>query len=111
MASEMVVQRYIDNPLLVNGLKFDLRIYVVIAGINPGDIHAFIADEGLARFCTVKYRKPCPDNFKKVYMHLTNYSLNKVSAKYVKEPEVTNIHEPNNGTKRTLAALFKQIER
>ena len=51
----MVVQRYIDNPLLVDGFKFDLRIYVVVTGINEGEMHAVIADEGLARFCTSKY--------------------------------------------------------
>ena len=50
-SGKMTVQRYIDNPLLVDGLKFDLRIYVILCGFNP--IHAFIADEGLARFCTV----------------------------------------------------------
>jgi len=48
----MVIQRYLDEPFLVDGFKFDLRIYVVVAGINEGDVHAFIADEGLARFCT-----------------------------------------------------------
>jgi len=47
----MVIQRYIHNPLLVDGLKFDLRIYVVIAGTYP--LSAFICNEGLARFCTV----------------------------------------------------------
>ena len=49
----MVVQPYVSNPLLLNGLKFDLRIYVVIVGVEP--IQAFICDEGLARFCTEKY--------------------------------------------------------
>ena len=47
----IIVQRYIDKPLLVNGFKFDLRLYVVICGFDP--IHAYLADEGLARFCTV----------------------------------------------------------
>jgi hypothetical protein len=47
----MVVQRYISNPLLVDGYKFDLRVYVVIVGTNP--LSAFVCDEGLARFCTV----------------------------------------------------------
>jgi hypothetical protein len=48
----MVVQQYIDNPLLVEGFKFDLRIYVIVMGINEGEMQAYIADEGLARFCT-----------------------------------------------------------
>ena len=50
-SAEMTVQRYIDKPLLVNGFKFDLRIYVILVGFNP--IHAYVANEGLARFCTV----------------------------------------------------------
>jgi len=36
----------------LDGFKFDLRIYVVVTGINEGKIKAFIAEEGLARFCT-----------------------------------------------------------
>lgn len=106
---EMVVSRYISNPLLVDGIKFDLRVYVVVTGINEGDVHAFIADEGLARFCTEKYEKPTRDNLKHAYMHLTNYSLNKHSEEYIKEAD--NIMEPNDGTKRTLTALYKHIER
>ena len=52
---EIVVQRYVNNPYLVNGFKFDLRLYIVITGINEGKVHAFLADEGCARFCTEKY--------------------------------------------------------
>ena len=48
---DYVVQRYLDSPLLLDGLKFDVRIFVCMFGLDP--IHAFIADEGLARFCTV----------------------------------------------------------
>ena len=51
----MVVQKYIDNPLLLNGLKFDMRIYVIATGFQDGDVHAFVADEGIARFCTEPY--------------------------------------------------------
>lgn len=50
-SAEMTVQRYIANPLLVNGFKFDLRVYIILAGFDP--IHAYVAKEGLARFCTV----------------------------------------------------------
>jgi hypothetical protein len=48
---DMLVQRYLDKPLLLDGVKFDLRIYVIVVGVDP--IQAFICDEGLARFCTV----------------------------------------------------------
>mmetsp|Transcript_32982 Transcript_32982/g.50463 ORF Transcript_32982/g.50463 Transcript_32982/m.50463 type:complete len:96 (+) Transcript_32982:732-1019(+) len=43
-------------------------------------------------------------------MHLTNYSINKISKTYVSDKEVENVCEPNKASKRTLAALFKQIE-
>jgi hypothetical protein len=32
---ELVIQRYLDKPLLMDGIKFDLRIYVVVVGIDP----------------------------------------------------------------------------
>jgi glutathione synthase/RimK-type ligase-like ATP-grasp enzyme len=51
LSNEMVVQRYIHKPLLVDGLKFDLRVYVVIVDTHP--LSAYVCDEGLARFCTV----------------------------------------------------------
>ena len=59
-------------------------------------------------FCTEKYKKPTNENFKNPFMHLTNYAINKNSENYIWEPE--NILEPNNGSKRTLTALFKQFE-
>lgn len=108
--AEYVIQRYIDKPLLVKGFKFDLRIYVALIGTGAqgSEMQAFIADEGLARFCTEKYEKPTKDNFKNDYMHLTNYSINKASPNYVWEPE--DILSANDGSKRTLSALWQQLE-
>lgn len=107
--AEYVIQRYIDKPLLVKGFKHDLRIYVAVTGglgddpTNP--MHAFVCDEGLARFCTTKYQAPTKDNFRDEFMHLTNYSINKTSENYIWEP--ADIMNPNDGSKRTLTALWK----
>lgn len=46
----MIVQRYLNNPLLIDRLKFDLRIYVLITCIQP--LRIFMFKDGLARFAT-----------------------------------------------------------
>mmetsp|Transcript_19225 Transcript_19225/g.29474 ORF Transcript_19225/g.29474 Transcript_19225/m.29474 type:complete len:154 (+) Transcript_19225:468-929(+) len=111
LASNMVVQRYLDSPLLLNGYKFDLRVYVIVAGLTPDTMRAYVADEGLARFCTVPYEKPSSSNYRKACMHLTNYSVNKVSSDFVNDMEqVDNFTDINDNSKRTLSSLFKELE-
>ena len=46
----VVMQKYIRNPMLLNGYKFDLRIYVLVTSVNP--LEAFIYKEGFGRFST-----------------------------------------------------------
>lgn len=46
----MVISKYIKNPLLLRGYKFDLRIYVLVTSMNP--LEAFIYNEGFARVST-----------------------------------------------------------
>ena len=71
----LVAQHYIDPPYLIDDLKFDLRIYVLLYGINPMRIYMY--EEGLGRFATQPYQPPKNNNMKDVYMHLTNYAINK----------------------------------
>ena len=44
-------------------------------------------------------------------MHLTNYSVNKTADGFVDEADVEDIMEPNNCSKRTLTALYKELEK
>ena len=74
---EFLAQRYVDNPLILDKKKFDCRMYILIRGVDP--VEAYLCDEGLARFCTHNYKKPDYQNIKNLYMHLTNFSLNKNS--------------------------------
>ena len=97
-----VVCRYIENPLLINGLKFDLRIYVAVTSFFP--LRVFIYEEGLARFATETYRD---DAYKNPFIHLTNYSINKKSKKFAllnQDLEDDDLHEAS-GSKWTLTAF------
>jgi len=47
------VSEYIANPMVIDGYKFDLRIYVALTSINP--LRIYIYEEGLTRFATCKY--------------------------------------------------------
>jgi len=70
-----VAQRYLHKPFLIDGLKFDLRVYVNITSVNP--LRIFIYKEGLARFATSEYNSPVGSNLNNLFMHLTNYAINK----------------------------------
>lgn len=76
-----VVQKYLHNPFLIDGLKFDLRIYVALMGIDP--LRIFMYWEGLVRFATVPYAWPHESNLDNLFMHLTNYAINKKNKDFV----------------------------
>ena len=76
-----VAQRYLHKPFLIDGLKFDLRIYVLVTGLNP--LRCYIYKEGLARFATEKYKSPMGSNLNNLCMHLTNYAINKEADGFI----------------------------
>ena len=98
------MQRYLHKPYLIDGLKFDMRIYVLIAGIDP--LRVFVYEEGLARFATDEYRPPRSENLDNHFMHLTNYAINKDSPNFIFNESVEKM---DVGHKRSLASVFKHI--
>ncbi|XP_001354608.2 probable tubulin polyglutamylase TTLL1 isoform X2 [Drosophila pseudoobscura] len=72
-----VISKYIDNPLLIGGKKFDLRLFVLVTTFNP--LKAYLYNEGFCRFCTEKYDHTDINN---VFMHLTNVSIQKTNQEY-----------------------------
>ena len=96
-----IAQTYIKDPLLIDGLKFDLRIYVVVAGCDP--LRIYIHEEGLARFATELYQNPVNENMQNRFMHLTNYAVNKLSEKFVQNDG----NSEENCHKRSLSSVLK----
>jgi len=104
MSEKSVICKYISNPLLVNGHKFDLRIYVLITSIDPLRIYVF--NEGLARFASEPYSHKV--GTKNLFQHLTNYSINKKSDQFQQNK---SLEERDHGNKWSLSDLQTHFEK
>jgi len=99
-----IVTHYIYNPHLINGRKYDLRLYLLITGYAPLKIYLF--DNGLARFCSEEYDLN-PEKMNDRYIHLTNYSINKTSLNFEQNDSVND----EFGEKWTLSTLKHYFEK
>ncbi|KAE9041938.1 hypothetical protein PR003_g10686 [Phytophthora rubi] len=97
----LVAQQYVARPLLIDGKKFDLRIYVLVTSCSP--LRVYIFKDGLVRMCTADYVTPNADNLEQRFMHLTNYAVNKHSNNF--EVNKGNGTE-GTGSKRSLKWFF-----
>lgn len=102
-----VVQKYVNEPLLLKGIKSDLRLYLMITSVDPPI--AFLNHEGLARFCTEPYVKPTLLNSNKLdpSSQLTNFTMNKGNRNFQATDE---IEAENDATKRTLTSYWKNVK-
>ena len=78
-AETYVVQRYIENPLLVGGKKFDLRIYALVSSYMP--LVVYLYRSGFARFSSFRYNTK-QKNLGDTYVHLTNAAVQKSAPGY-----------------------------
>ncbi|KAG5481960.1 hypothetical protein LSCM1_05672 [Leishmania martiniquensis] len=74
-----IVSRYISNPLLIGGKKFDLRLYVLVTSYKP--LVAYLHEDGFARFCATRYAGSSLAQ-EDLGSHLTNVALQKGDEHY-----------------------------
>ena len=87
MLSGVLIQKYIEHPLIVHGRKFDIRQWIMVTSIFP--LEAWIYDGCYIRFSGENFDL---DNLSD-FIHLTNHSvqatkLNKVGKSFDKSKSV-----------------------
>lgn len=79
--TQWIVQKYMENPLIVAQRKFDLRQWVVVTNWNPVTIYFY--DECYARFSVEQYSTDVND-LSNSFIHLVNNSIGKNSENFNK---------------------------
>ena len=62
----IIIQKYIEKPLLYNGRKFDIRIWALLTN----DLKIYVFEEGHLKCCSINYDL----NSENIFCHLTNNS-------------------------------------
>jgi len=105
-----VVQRYLSRPMLIEGLKFDLRLYFLVSAKKASgeaglDLRCFLFRDGLVRLCTTPYQPPTAETMNEKCMHLTNYAVNKNSSNF----QQNDGEDDGAGSKRSLRWFMSYI--
>jgi hypothetical protein len=80
-STQWIVQKYMENPLIIAKRKFDLRQWVLVTDWNPLTIYFY--NECYARFSVEEYTTE-GDAMDNVYVHLVNNSIGKNSENFDK---------------------------
>ncbi|MBN3289630.1 TTLL7 polyglutamylase, partial [Polypterus senegalus] len=94
LQDHFIVQEYLEKPFLMEGYKFDLRIYILVTSCDP--LRIFLYNDGLVRMGTEKYHPPNESNLNQLCMHLTNYSVNKHNENFGRDETA------DRGSKRSI---------
>lgn len=103
----VVAQTYIKKPLLLDGFKFDLRIYVLVTCIKP--LRMYLFHDGLVRMCTEEYVKPTKQNISMTCMHLTNYAVNKHNSNFQQPSAKSTEDKQDEGSKRSVHWFMNSV--
>ena len=81
LGTAVVVQKYIERPLLYKGRKFDIRQLVLV----DNNMNIYVYKEFYVRTSTTAYDI---DNMQDLFIHLTNYAVQKKKKKGKPEREL-----------------------
>lgn len=109
VSENVVAQVYIKKPLLLDGFKFDLRIYVIVTSVKP--LRMYLFHDGLVRMCTEEYVKPTKQNLGMACMHLTNYAVNKHNENFQQPSASTSEECQDEGSKRSLLWFMNWVRK
>jgi Flp pilus assembly protein TadD len=101
---DVVVQRYVNPPYLVDGRKQHLRIYGLITSARP--LRAYVYTEGIVRFAPETY-DASPEKLADVSMHVTNTALHQGHPKLVISRDESKDDE---GVIWSLSALLRRMK-
>jgi hypothetical protein len=99
-----IISKYLGNPHLIKGKKYDLRLYVLVTGLNP--LRIYLNREGLVRIATNEYSLE-KDSLENNYIHLTNTAINKNSDNYA-YPKSINDENANKWNLHTYRKFLKE---
>ncbi|EKX44541.1 hypothetical protein GUITHDRAFT_87440 [Guillardia theta CCMP2712] len=102
----VIVQAYIERPLLLEGYKFDLRLYVLVTSMNP--LEAFLYQEGFARFSSERYSLDAGDIANR-FIHLTNSSINRHNVNELQQRNLRSDGYASGGSKISLEQLQRRL--
>lgn len=109
--NSVVVQKYLEKPLLYKGRKFDIRIWVLITQ----KFEVLVFKEGHLKTSSVPY----DINLTSSYVHITNYSIQKYNGNFSKfedgnEVSFTDfqnfINEEYSGKEINVRNIFSKIK-
>ena len=97
------MSKYISRPHLINGYKYDLRCYALVSSFDP--LRIYLYNEGLVRFATEKYSL---DNLSQRFGHLTNFSVNKKSKKFVSNDNSAGVEQASKWSFKQLKKRYEE---
>ena len=111
--TKVIIQKYLEQPLLYYGRKFDMRIWVFLN--YDGNVYMF--KEGHLKASSLNFNL----NSKNLFIHLTNYSVQKYNINFSKfefgneisfeefQNSLNNEHKLNLDIKKNIIPKIKDI--